>query len=123
MTAEQTRKAALAKSLEAQAIAKRENAKHTPGPWKATEKTVTAPETEDRLGMECRLYGGNSRDNRANARLIAAAPDLLDACQAMIAWDDREKDHAVDFYDRMGLCVEAFEKARAAIAKATGDTP
>jgi hypothetical protein len=33
MTAEQTRKAALAASQEAQARAKRENAKHTPGPW------------------------------------------------------------------------------------------
>ena len=52
---------------------------HTPGPWRATEKTVTAAETEDRLGMECRLYGGSGRDNRANARLIAEAPSLLDA--------------------------------------------
>ena len=36
--------------------------------------------------------------------------------------DDREKDHAVDFYARITLCAEAFDKARTAIAKATGAT-
>ena len=49
--------------------------KHTPGPWKAEAKSVTAPETDARLGLDIRLYGGNASDNRANARLIAAAPD------------------------------------------------
>lgn len=55
-----------------------------------------------------------------DARLIAAAPELLAACQAMIEWGDREKDHAVDFYARIALCEEAFDLALAAIAKATG---
>ena len=55
----------------------------------------------------------------ANARLIAAAPALLEACQAMIERDDREQDHAVDFSARTELCRVAFDKARAAIAKAT----
>lgn len=49
------------------------------------------------------------------------ASELLDACLAMIEWDDREKDHAVSFEARMGLCEQAFEKARAAVAKATGE--
>src|SRR5699024_5782572 len=60
--------------------------------------------------------------NEANAHLIAAAPDLLEACKAMIEWDDREKDHAVDFQSRMALCEQAFNLARAAIAKALGET-
>lgn len=47
-----------------------------------------------------------------------AAPELLEACQAMIEWDDREQDHAVDFSARARSFV-AFDKARAAIAKAT----
>lgn len=56
MTAEQTRKAALAKSLEAQAIAKRENAKHmltkaeTTALWHAVnwmELCVRQPVTDD----------------------------------------------------------------------------
>lgn len=65
---------------------------------------------------------------QANAALIAAAnPEtiaallaerdaLRDACAAMIAWDDRERDHSVDFGERMELCRAAFEKARAALS-------
>jgi hypothetical protein len=45
--------------------------KATPGPWKAGGKSVSAEETEDRLGMDCRLFGGNADDNRRNARHIA----------------------------------------------------
>lgn len=45
----------------------------TPGPWEAGTRTVTAPETEGRLGMSLTLHGGNVDDNRANARLIAEA--------------------------------------------------
>ncbi|BDD90908.1 hypothetical protein PanNE5_03480 [Pandoraea sp. NE5] len=41
--------------------------------------------------------------------------ELLEAVEAMIEWDAREKDHAVDFYARMDLCAQAFDKARAAI--------
>ena len=52
--------------------------------------------------------------------VFAAAPELLEACRAMIEWDDREKDHAVDFDARMHLCRVAFDKARAAVAKAEG---
>ena len=63
---------------------------------------------------------GKSEMSKANARLIAAAPELLEACRAMIEWDDREKDHAVDFDARMQLCRIAFDKARAAIEKAEG---
>ena len=87
-------------------------AKHTPGPWKATEKTVTAPETEDRLGLDVRIYGGNGKDNRANARLIAAAPDLLEALQAFVKYADDVSDDSPE-----------LDRARAAITKATrGDT-
>ena len=53
--------------------------------------------------------------------VFAAAPELLEACRAMIEWDDREKDHAVDFDARMHLCRVAFDKARAAVAKAEGN--
>ena len=57
----------------------------------------------------------------ASERIRDAAPELLEACLAMIEWDDRENDHAVDFHKRMELCELAFQKARAAIAKATGE--
>jgi len=60
------------------------NARHTPGPWDAI--------TSD--GRNYRIIGGEEagyvaivgaifqpQQNAANARLIAAAPDLLEACK------------------------------------------
>lgn len=91
-------------------------AKHTPGPWKAGSKSVTAPETEDRSPLDVRIFGGNSDDNRANARLIAAAPDLLLALRLL--HDD------IAEYARInnlgGFDNHCMKHARAAIAKATG---
>jgi len=52
---------------------------------------------------------------------MAAAPDLLAALEKMVEWDEREKDHAIDFYDRLSLCDEAFSMMRAAIKKARGE--
>lgn len=67
----------------------------------------------------------NEAEMRATAALWIAAPELLEACRAMIEWDDAEKsakpfdeDQGKGFYYRMELCAEAFNKARAAIAKA-----
>lgn len=53
----------------------------------------------------------------ANARLIAAAPELLEALQAEQEWRDRERDGALDPEWDYELMVGA--KRRAAIAKAT----
>lgn len=107
--------------------------KHTPGPWRALPEECDKPYIRirgTRLGGRYKVanvltpvYDGvnqrEAEETRANARLIAAAPELLDACMAMIEWDDREQDHAVDFNARMDMCRAAFDKARAAIAKAT----
>ena len=82
------------------------SAKHTPGPWKATARHVTAPETEDRLELRVTIGGGNRDDNRANARLIAAAPDLLEALEAC--------------YAALHPNSAEGKAASAAIAKATG---
>lgn len=50
----------------------------------------------------------SEEENRENARLIAAAPDLLEALKGVVAVADRKT-------------VE-FDRARAAIAKAAGRT-
>lgn len=64
------------------------DAKHTPGPWKAVEPTAIdyrsmQIQTDESLIAVC-CGGGPKRaisapEERANARLIAAAPDLLEA--------------------------------------------
>jgi hypothetical protein len=60
-------------------------------------------------------------DDRGNARLIAASPDLLAACEAMLAAQSARR-HPLGAPDEgiATMCVEAASKARAAIAKATG---
>lgn len=101
--------------------------KHTPGPWKFGKELgarngewlVSFDAGSKWRGIAIAETRTGPGSEEANARLIAAAPELLEACQAMIEWDDREKDHAVDFNARMVLCEQAFTKARAAIAKAT----
>jgi hypothetical protein len=90
--------------------------------------TPDAPEGGDyaildgdgQLVAECfyRSSPTHTHDAKGRAALFAAAPDLLAACNAMVEWDDREKDHAVSFNERMALCDKAFNLARAAIAKA-----
>jgi len=69
--------------------------KHTPGPWYSSEKTtdsktviwahgkgVTGPNSTNPSKYVAELYDSN--DTPANARLIAAAPELLEACKLAI---------------------------------------
>lgn len=59
-------------------------------------------------------YRARADEDRANSRLIAAAPDLLEALVALEAMAER--------YRPIGYPIpDAQKAARAAIAKATGD--
>lgn len=92
--------------------------KHTPGPWVQADFAGPTPHgtaiqsTHDNwLVASCTGYYG--RDvAQANARLIAAAPDLLEALELCL--------HAVELAGWEGD-LSAI-KARAAIAKATGES-
>ena len=111
---------------------------HTPGPWKAVTtyrcdlgyvsvQPVTADPVRDRpLLMASGAYHiaqlYHSRDplriklNEANARMMASAPDLLEALTAMLDAADRYAGKPTESY----LAVfKLRDKARAAIAKAT----
>jgi hypothetical protein len=96
--------------------------KHTKGPWKATRSDRTKGADEwfitanivDHNGERdiCSIPGGASTTSGGNARLIAAAPELLDALKAMLAL---VKDHP-DFQgrDHIGLGIQvnnAIDKA------------
>lgn len=93
-------------------------AKHTPGPWFVHGPSVgTGPSEADSCGYEVahilNPYKGcvGARDRvDANARLIAAAPELLEAL---------EKTQIL--LERMGMqSSDEYQENRAAIAKATG---
>lgn len=103
---------------------------HTPGPWTQDEYgSVKTPSGETLLVEGVALAGRSTEETRANTRLIAAADDLLAACKAIVAWDEAEnnarpyvEDGGIAFRNRLQLCAKAFDKARAAIKKAEGQS-
>lgn len=113
-------------------------AKHTTGPWFVDESkgpviggTIKATigvwaqkrfndalrsddekiEPEDEKWL-CGAWGVLSDEDFANANLIAAAPDLLEALE--LAWD------YMSFHDGEYDCQDQLQKMQFAIAKATG---
>jgi len=94
------------------------SAKHTLGPWTHTGREFNdVIDTEgDLVAVALHLRVGKTersiREAEANARLIAAAPDLLDALNAMLTHMGMDEDD---------WNKPTFDKARAAIAKATGE--
>ena len=87
--------------------------KHTPGPW-AYHNTPTPFIHVAAGGLPiCQIYtstahGQSMGEQFANAHLIAAAPELLEALQFVMTASG----------EQLGT---AFEQAQAAIAKATGE--
>jgi hypothetical protein len=102
---------------------------HTPGPWYWDSKTegrdtslagpwlIGGPESNPIIS------GADITCREANARLIAAAPDLLEAAKLVITWYEAEDKHeGTDFYQRRQMYRDSKAAVRAAIAKATGDS-
>lgn len=97
-------------------------AKHTPGQWiilHGTNIFGTRLDTGHR-GIVCNTGGHESNqvdcgiENRANAHLIAAVPELLEACKALLGIDNApagDPEH-IDWY-------AATQMGRSAVAKAT----
>lgn len=100
--------------------------KHTPGPWEAKPH----PTRQGRWFVQAHFYGDEikqsdvcelSNDNReANARLIAAAPDLLSVAKLALKTilDEAE---ARDFDPPADTNLVA--ELEASITRATGDRP
>lgn len=95
---------------------------HTPGPWYLIDERflhdkylVSIGEPNAGGTTVCNILsepGDDFGKCKANARLIAAAPDLLAAVRGMIeAYDN----------DSIAHLEQASREARAAIAKATGE--
>ena len=90
---------------------------HTPGPWYVTGQDYRAGRVVDSRSYEiCVPLVETEAQGFANARLIASAPDLLDALEL-----------CVTDLERLNACYGIMESnetiaARAAIAKATGES-
>lgn len=103
--------------------------KHTPGPWQVFGEEKLEQEYRIRIDSIsdgvvrsgpvafAKSYGplwpSSLPESEANARLIAAAPDLLEACRTIfgsLKWEE----------SRSGTTYNGYEQLAAAIAKATG---
>jgi hypothetical protein len=94
---------------------------HTPGPWKVTEEYEGSffiePEGEPNT-VVCSRSEWNHRaaESRANARLIAASPDLHAELQNMVDCIEVALERGMITYPMSA----ALATARAALAKAEG---
>lgn len=93
--------------------------KGTPGPWRVSEKVGDfihiRHDNNEPGAMSLNLTHVTARSSwsqeaEANARLIAAAPELLEALQECLGWVNN------------GMARDVHNKAQAAIAKALGET-
>lgn len=100
-------------------------ANHTPGPWNThiCDDTLIVDGDGNDIALVLGDYATQSEVMEARSRLIAAAPDLLEALKAA----DAALNHLGDVLNGMDAVSEedelhfpAFEKVRAAIAKAEG---
>ena len=101
---------------------------HTPGPWRYTKRfgRYSIGEESGAMRLIATLDSSHSFDGRsldADARLITASPDLLDALKSVsqtLAWNARGECRG--FSDDLLPTNDALDKAKAAIEKATGET-
>lgn len=99
---------------------------HTPGPWRADDcdSIVSARgilAASDDLRAAC-WYVSDPVERRANALLMAAAPDLLEALKALTVWSENGEQLCFRSHNGipMGLSEKQERLARAAIATAEG---
>lgn len=118
--------------------------KWTPGPWEVAQDDfddsfyVRLRDNPDGIGeyiIAAEIGQPTGDDGRADARLIAAAPEMadalrpfasfLDALELMSNYPKTGETHVFESHvvGRRALTVEDFKAARAALAKARGEQP
>jgi len=64
---------------------RRNSMEHTPGPWELSENELGVTSSVGSTWPIARMeIGWTPEERRANARLIAAAPELLEAAEAVV---------------------------------------
>jgi len=90
----------------------RAQTQHTPGPWKIVKKGVFNIRFVGADGFGIADTTEVDEREKANARLIAAAPDMLEALKYIVAWKPKDWNPET-----------ARDMAQQAIAKAEGRKP
>lgn len=92
--------------------------KHTPGPWNVMFQGSEGKENAkywimggDGLTVVTIIQAGKSEPAKENARLVSAAPELLEACKEALAHFDKYTS---------GIVIDAKDSLRMAIAKTEG---
>ena len=99
---------------------------HTPGPWKTLQDlnnriTITSNEAQREsdynkfiadVGSHLKWENGGKELSGANANLISAAPELLDALEELL------HDYTTKDFDFVGLDPNLIQKCNEAIKKA-----
>ena len=93
-------------------------AQHTPGPWRYQK----CPCGMNGCNQHTISVQGSVGFDEANARLIASAPDLLDALRAILT-DSSEDIAGLPRDEALDLLSAIADTAREAIAKATRGAP
>jgi hypothetical protein len=86
---------------------------HTPGPWLVS---VNRDFVDSKKHLIAQSLAPSAAERHANARLIAAAPELLSALRELLALGQQESIED-------GELLDAQRAAVAAIRKATGGAP
>lgn len=100
--------------------------KHTPGPWRVAKNAASI--FAGKLGIAwvhpTEVHPTQDRPDRrqANARLIAASPELLETCEFVLNFlKEARENNWLSIEDQIFLDAELESKLQAAIAKVTGE--
>jgi hypothetical protein len=100
------------------------NTQHTPGPWHVGEgrASIIVYASDGYAIANAATYHPKERDLEANARLIAAAPELLEAARSVAAYFSHPK--FVEACDNAEMIApgKSLALTLAAIAKAKGES-
>ena len=98
--------------------------KFTPGPWKSSGIIITSRNGSKLVSIACDKPNGAfpSELNRANATLIATAPELLEACEQALFFIDEGRDMFESYIEAEYMEKKVATRLRSAIAKARGES-
>jgi hypothetical protein len=96
---------------------------HSTGPWRTAIRrgyisVFSGTENNAEMVADCSNLNLEVKECLANARLIAAAPELLEALEVLVSLVDNGS-VIIDHSDRRET-ERDYDRARSAIAKATG---